>query len=347
MNRVIIVASAINESGGSESLFQLANVLISSHYRCEMFFVGGNEAPAKFNNNSIPTVEKIPNDKNIIVVCPEVFTFVLRDLNSVKKIIWWLSVDNYIGFLPNTRVMRIMRERNLPRILKPLVSLKVWLDKDTRWMFRSLSPSEISGEFFHLYNAEYVKRFLLKNGVNESKTYFLTPPISDEYFVPDVETSNKENIVAYNPLKGLKFLNPIIESLKESSEDIRFVPIENMTTLQVTNLLIKSKVYIDLGDFPGPDRIPRQAVLCNANILTSREGAAGNDFDLPIDKEFKFDRTDSQEIEKKLILMIQNYDKDKSKFDRFRRIIKQQRDDYPEACVGAITSADKVLGAKK
>ena len=71
--------------------------------------------------------------------------------------------------------------------------------------------------------------------------------------------------------------------------DIDWRPIENMTPDQVQALLAKSKVYIDFGYHPGKDRIPREAAISGCVVITGRRGAAGNDIDINIPDEFKFD----------------------------------------------------------
>jgi hypothetical protein len=54
------------------------------------------------------------------------------------------------------------------------------------------------------------------------------------------------------------------------------------------NTLARSKVYLDFGHHPGKDRIPREAAISGCCVLTNREGAAGNDRDIPIPDTYKF-----------------------------------------------------------
>ena len=47
-----------------------------------------------------------------------------------------------------------------------------------------------------------------------------------------------------------------------------------MTSKEVQELLSKCKVYIDFGHFPGKDRVPREAAMCNCCIITGKYGAS-------------------------------------------------------------------------
>jgi hypothetical protein len=97
----------------------------------------------------------------------------------------------------------------------------------------------------------------------------------------------KENIVVYNPAKGVEQTQILMSSLQGYS----FVPIQNMTADKVAELLARSKVYIDFGNHPGKDRIPREAAISGCVVITNRRGAAANPVDIPIDETYKIDDT--------------------------------------------------------
>ena len=47
-----------------------------------------------------------------------------------------------------------------------------------------------------------------------------------------------------------------------------------MTPEQVVDLMSESKVYIDFGNHPGKDRIPREAVINGCCVITGVRGSA-------------------------------------------------------------------------
>src|SRR5690606_35158466 len=122
---------------------------------------------------------------------------------------------------------------------------------------------------------------------------YLCGPIGEEYFEQD--TKRKKNIIAYNPAKGFEFTSQIIKESEKRGLDIKFVPIKNLDTQDVIKLLSEAKVYIDFGYFPGPERIPREAVTLNVNIITSLSGSANNDIDVPIPRDYKFELSNINE----------------------------------------------------
>lgn len=85
---------------------------------------------------------------------------------------------------------------------------------------------------------------------------------------------------------------------------------------QVMKTMDESMMYIDFGNHPGKDRIPREAALRDCIILTSTNGSAHNELDVPIASEFKFDinmscemmeKTVIEKISKALHFNIENY----------------------------------------
>jgi len=63
-----------------------------------------------------------------------------------------------------------------------------------------------------------------------------------------------------------------------------------MSRDEIMSTLSASKIYLDLGTHPGMDRFPREAGLLGCVVMTNLRGSAGNDIDVPINRElFKFD----------------------------------------------------------
>lgn len=83
----------------------------------------------------------------------------------------------------------------------------------------------------------------------------------------------------------------------------------------------KAKIYIDFGFFPGPERIPREAVTMYCNIITSTTGSAKNNSDVPIPYEFKIDAKDDNldRIVLKIKNMLVNYNDDIPRFEQYRK----------------------------
>jgi hypothetical protein len=181
-------------------------------------------------------------------------------------------------------------------------------------------------KYIHFYNCEYGKEFLLKNGIHKDNTIYLCGPINKDFIINSNNNMEKEDIVAYNPKKGMEFTIKIIDKLNTYNSNIRFVAIKDMSTNEVSELLRKAKVYVDFGYFPGPERIPREAVLSYCNIITSNIGSSQNDVDIPIPREFKFSLNDNNIIDicKLIINQIDNYNDFVENYNLYRlKVIDQ------------------------
>lgn len=311
---IYIAAPANNTSGGPESLFQLGKELQLRNQKVVFYFYGGNrvEVPDKFKvYGNFEVVTSIEDSPNNVLVVPETWINLLSEFKKIKKVIWWLSVDFYEYTTLEQVVSRFCIKYHIPNFLRGLAML--YKKVKGGWQEVDFSDKEL----IHLYNCEYVKEYLEKNGVSEKQLLFVAPPLSEEYFT--VNKVKKENIVAYNPAKGYEYTKKIMQLMSVKRPDIKFVAIQNMTSEDVANLLNRAKLYLDLGFFPGPDRIPRQAVLTNTNVITSLDGTASNKIDTPIPSKYKFNKTDYEDIVNEIINNIDFYENNIDDFEDFRK----------------------------
>ena len=143
----------------------------------------------------------------------------------------------------------------------------------------------------HFVQSEHARLFIELNGIPKERIHrvedYLNPAFMSR--AESVDLTKKENIVAFNPKKGLE----VTRFLAAIAPNINWQPIQNMTPEQVQSLLAKSKVYVDFGYHPGKDRIPREAAISGCVVITGKRGSAGNDIDINIPAEFKFDETEA------------------------------------------------------
>jgi hypothetical protein len=332
---IIYVACPYGEtSGGSETLHQLVFELRNNGYKAYIYYHLAKkkkniEIPDKFKLYNLEyVVDIIDNEKNIIVI-PEAYTELVYKYEKIRKCIWFLSVDFYFYKLNKNRVNMMLENRKVPTFLhffiKPLLYIYLILCKRS---FKELNfdKDKNINSYYYLYNCQYGKDFLLKNGVEESNTFYLCGPIRSEYIETTRDNVIKEDILVYNPAKGYEFTQKILKELSKVNNNLKIIPIKNMSPAEIRVLLGKAKVYIDFGFFPGPERIPREAVCCYCNIITSTSGSAGNNVDVLVPNEFKFHASDDNigEIVKKIIFLIDKYDENVYKFDDYRKKVSEQ-----------------------
>jgi hypothetical protein len=248
-----------------------------------------NEYPQvykKYNIDINDLVSEVEDDKSNFFLAPEIFPDMLSRFKNLQKGIWWLSVDNGIG----------QDQRNFI------------IDRNT-------------SNIWHFYQSEYAHWFLINNNVN--KLAKLTDFISWEYRNLNIDILNKENIILYNPKKGIEITSKLISDYPE----LKFIPIQNMTPDQIKELMLKSKVYIDFGNHPGKDRIPREAALCGCCIITGFNGSAMFFDDVNIFEQYKFE----EDLTKFSFLVkdiFENFQQHYNNFEFYRKQINLEEEQF-------------------
>lgn len=330
---IYIVAAGNYVSGGSETLHQAAELLLSMGKEVSVYYVQPHttEVPQRFKEYNIQVADDIVDSADNIIIVPEVFTYLLKKYKKIRKCIWWLSLDFYLETEPVSRIKQGMKKYHWPKILFPVAFIGL-LAKGKIHTYRY--HFEDNGIYFHMYNCEYVHRYIIKQGVPEERTLYLCGPLNQSFFKKAEKLKNKkrENIILYNPKKGKVFTDKLIEQARIQKLDAEFKPIQGMAPDQIIDLMVRSKIYMDFGNFPGPERIPREAVTMGCNIITSRNGSAANDVDVPIPDEMKFE--DKEEnipiIIDKLRDMLKNYEVYYPYYDEYRRKAVKQVDLLPQ-----------------
>jgi len=299
-------------TGGPELLHQLALKLKQQGRTVHMcYFPVGLENPVhenyvEYGLDYVSEIEDLPD--NVLIV-PEVKTQKIYEYKNIKTIVWWLSVDNYFKSISGLRG----RVNNF--ILNKLDS------QSFLFFDRNLIEADAHLVQSH-YAAEVLHKFEIIGG------HRLSDFLHGSFLEEKTELVHKENIIAYNPAKGIKYT----KKLMDFANDLTFVPIQNMTREQVIQLLKRAKVYIDFGNHPGKDRIPREAAYLHACVITNKKGSARYYQDVPILDEYKFDGKidDLPELYKKIKDCFGNYEKNNKKFNEYREVIKNQEKEFTE-----------------
>lgn len=315
--RVYILCPQRKITGGTEALHQLRFYLEQVghdayivYFDAEKRFVDAQ--PPQRYEEYFPTGIKVLDGSKIIdspentIVCPEFSTSMLWNVNHCRKVIWWLSVKNYDGH----PAMRILAVRH-------------WLKQSAR----SLGNLLRFDEYYHPYNRADVEHYCASKFAYQYVTdtlkcraEMLVEPISKPFLeLGPVWTcsAGRRDCVAYNPAKPSRIMT---ELLKRNEFD--FIPIQNMNPQQIAELLRSVKLYVDFGDFPGPERIPKEAAYNGAAVIVAKKNAAINDFDVNIPTEYKLDDYDDIKlVSDKIRFMLDNYQNTFHDFDVFRKQI--------------------------
>lgn len=253
--RVFILCPAATISGGPEALHQLCAALRAKGVDAAMVYYPAQcPVPEPYRHYGVAVSPGVVDVPESVVVIPEVVTSIALRFPNARKAVWWLSVDNYF-----------------------------------KWLHRNPGPSvfEPRPDLLHLCQSQYAHDFLAGRGVGP--LLMLTDYLTTDVFVPR-PLSGRLPLVAYNPKKAPETTQALI------SRDARqiWMPLENLSKSALADLLGEVRLYVDFGPHPGRDRIPREAALCGAVVITGRRGAAGLAADVPLPDRFRLDERRSE-----------------------------------------------------
>lgn len=305
--KIYVCCPAYAHSGGPEALHVLAHDLREMGLDAKMLYYDVRKdvpdlVAERFKRFKVPYVTEKDDRPHNIVVIPEMEPARLRDFPLSQRAFWWLSVDFY----------------TLPWQWKGWMHLLWWLKERTKRAVNFVADPEITHLCQSYYAMDYVTRRGFKN------RFFLMDYLGREFVEASVDfTSERENVVLYNPMKGIDFTRKLISA----SPDIRFVPLRGMSPVQVRDTCLKSKVYIDFGEHPGKDRFPRETAMLGNVIITNRRGSAGFHADVPIPDEYKFAGVDDDipAIRNLIQKSFMDYAQRVHDFDAYRDFIREDR----------------------
>ena len=284
------------ESGGPELAHQMCHRLDELGCDAKMYYITSNviepqDVPAsgkylKYNTQHAVSLSEIENPQSVVIF-NEGATGLIPLVKGCRKVLWWMSVDNY---LINTdgRDIDVIRQE---------IELHIVQSK---------------------YAYEYVRNVVK---ADESHIMYVSDYIGDIYMteVPEIP---RHNIALYNPKKGLDKIKPLIERIFW----LKWVPLIGLTEEDMVAYMHIAKIYIDFGNHPGKDRIPREAATCGCCIITNRKGSAAFYEDVSIPDKYKFgSETDYDDIEQRIRYICDNFYEAKKDFDEYRMRIRQEK----------------------
>lgn len=324
-NNIYVICPYGLVTGGPDALHQLVYYCKKNGINASVVYSDiskrNKEIPAQYKcytENYLTLNDIIDSSTNAIIV-PETLTNILPKYKNLNKYIWWLSVQNDTNVSTKKKIQTIIKKifniKNIKKIYK-FKTLINYLGHKT-YKFDDDSVKHLCASY---YAYDYVSSRCQKN-VN-----LLIEPIS-KYFLDNSYDSNyKEDICLFNPKKNYKFSKKIMKKGK----NINFVPLRGLSQQQLIDLYAKAKVYIDFGNFPGAERIPKEAVKCGCCIITSKYGAAAYYNDVVIPEEYKIEAKDDNIdiIVKKIKYCMDNYDKIKNQFDLYRNTVNHLEQNF-------------------
>lgn len=287
---VLCVCPSQVVTGGTESIHNFTKEL-SEHVDAQIWYMGAGlhrPQPDEYDGYGVRYVTEFPQGFRGLIIFPEIWANMALD----------------------------------PKY-KDCIRAVNWLGIDA---YAGHTPRAKTGAVFnddsilHLAQSEYAHDFLQKLGVK--KIYRNVDVLNTDFFEDYTETE-RSNVVLYNPAKATDFT----QRLMNACSGVTFRPIKGLSRSQVIKLMRKSKLYIDFGNFPGRERIPREAVMCGCCIIIGAVGSGRFYEDFTIPSRYIYERNDAHifAIVRAIHNVLNNYEECRRDFDMFRKIIEEDR----------------------
>lgn len=340
---VYIACPANVATGGPELLHQLGLELHKLGVNIYMYYIGhenlemGKVVHENYQRYGLSYVLTFEDHSNNFLILPEAALDMVGQSNYINYIIWWLSVDYvYVRFDLINQIYN--RNSLLSRIVCKIIKLismlpffkQLYQNYSKSLVIRLINLTKRSTRYTHWAQSHYAMNFL--HGIGVHNVEYISDYLRADFVeqAQYVNLKNKQDIVVYNPKKGMEFTQKIIKAAKGS---IKFVPIENMTIQEVITLLASAKLYIDFGNHPGKDRIPREAAILGCCVITGLNGSAKFNKDLSIPDDYKFANKHRNLVP--IIAKIQdtliNYNDCWYDFNYYREQIKGEQSEFLQA----------------
>jgi hypothetical protein len=351
--KIFVACPANLATGGIEDLHQLAYHLrkdlgIDAYMYYYDFNDRAFDSPVHpgykvYGNPYVTKLNEVEDDKRNIIIVPEIQEGIslLQHFKNIRKGVWFLSVDNYYlsRFITRRFGLFVILINKISGFLikRPLLDANITSKKFLGKLVNKFKSRVLIDNKFKLMNKyDYKKDPILKlldfymfqshyafeHFEELNPKYYLSDYINEDFLKIQTDLSKKENMVVYNPKKGFAFTEKIIKRAK----DIQFVPLINMTRDEVIKTLQKAKVYIDFGNHPGRDKIPRETVILGCCVIINKRGSAAFYEDVPIPDEYKFEDRDENipKIVDKIRDCFDNYEERYKDFEHYREFIRNE-----------------------
>lgn len=323
--KIYVLAPFAAATGGIELAHQLVDVLRNRGVEAYIVYVDNQQISydqtltSNYKKYNLKTSKIIEDSSDNLLIMPEIYFDFIFEYKYIQFGCWWMSVDNHYrktNVIDSLKFFKKVSDRI--RIIKGYIGGGLYHYKNT---IKDLK--RLDGKIYHFYQSHYAQYHLYSLGF--SRVLPLSDYINAELISCD-SGIKKENIILYNPKKGYSFTKKIIAKMPQ----YKFIALQGFNRNELNELFDKAKIYIDFGDFPGKDRLPREAALHKCCIITGKNGASYFYEDLPIDGQYKF-HVSSKNIKNictKIEFVLQNYESSINDFSHFRHIIVHEKKNF-------------------
>jgi hypothetical protein len=267
-------------TGGPEAMHQLVDSLRRQGREAYLVPRPGTAAAdrvAAYDAYDAPEAPEVRDVEGAAVVTAEDAPMLLSAVRRAQPYVWWLSVDNSTRFRDERRLLN--RATVAPiggRDAARARAAMLWHELQRRRSGETALLDRVN----HLAQSQFAWSYLFSRlSVLPSKLTDYT----DLSSFSDSPPVDRDRSIAYNPTKSRE----LMDSIRQRLPDVRYVKLENLDRRGLLDALEGVAVYLDLGNHPGKDRLPREAALCGAVTIVARRGAGAFYEDVPLGEDHK------------------------------------------------------------
>lgn len=313
MTRVVILAPYKLRTGGPEACFQLSDALIRSGVRAQMWLITEWEHrllnyTRRFSDKSVPRLLKgngkrtpiaeyahylmEPFDSHLYdepstLVLPEIFSWLISRVEKCNILLWWLSIDYAFNSLGQLNLNHLRQSR-----------------------------------VRHACQSAYAHDVIKALGLDASI-------LSDYTVVPSTPLQPIEQ----RPMKlclsaGSKIifdLDVIEKQVRSLVPEVQITRIKNMARDEVYGHFSTSRLFVDLGHFPGKDRMVREALLLGCNVVVASAGAGRHPNDYPFPDDYRWPMHDFEQLSRSIRDMLRNPGYHNTYFEIAREAVRKEK----------------------
>lgn len=319
-NNILVTCPGNATTAGPEAIHQLVSDLNRIGASAAVVYFPFDKkftTPEEYKKYQTP-VKEYSDILGDLIIFPEIVpTYALRVKNA-KAAIWWMSVNNFTcDRYGNPFRDKFRYFKNLLKGLRPLKGIIALKD------------------LTHYAQSHYAQNFLKSNGITSSVLSDPIPHYTEQSYLSSLDISNffnRENKILYNPNKGRKFNQYLINRFKNYS----FFPLQGYNRNELAEIFLKSKLYIDFGHHPGKDRLPREAAIHGCCVITGVHGSAQNSFDINIPTQYKIDSKNNnfdELFEIQVNRIFNSYEECSKDFENYRETISNEQIEFDKQII--------------
>ena len=307
-------------TGGPEALHQLRWYLERLGYSAYLVYSTSEHTacPPRYEKYAPKVVSwrDIEDDARNILIAVESETTFLRYFHNLRPCIWFLS----FGYADLKKSRALIVCKNIIKFFIRVLTLG-----KKKFVYNRFPVFRRSG-ILYLCGSKYAYEELKKRRVEQVE--MLVEPISLEFLqrgpAKNLTAEGREDTVLYNPAKPSRIMKKLLRR-----KDIVFRPLRGYSPEQLIDLYRHSKLYVDFGEFGGPERIPKESVYNGTCLLVGKRNAAVNDFDVAIPEAYKIKKFNDEEIVAAAIKeLLASYDAKIGEFAPFRAKIDGLEEEF-------------------